>query len=76
MQKINLDIYISKSEILKIFFELYPTNNNKKEFNNKLIYVRKRESPNSDITGIIYSRPLRLSRYQIFPFNRPEYRPK
>lgn len=74
-EKINLNDYVSKSEILKIFFELYPTENNEKEYKNELIYIRKRESSDDDNKGIIYERPLRLSRYQIFPYGRPGFRP-
>jgi hypothetical protein len=71
--KIDIIEYKNKSDIIKIFFEAFPLEDeSKRYYKNEIVYIRKRDG-NYDETyssGIVYSRELGLSRPQILYFNR------
>ena len=71
--KIDIIEYKNKSDIIKIFFEAFPLEDeSKRYYKNEIEYIRKRDG-NYDETyssGIVYSRELGLSRPQILYFNR------
>ena len=76
---INLEEYKNSSNILKTFFKVFQTEENEittTTITNKLIFSRKREFNNDDERKcIVFSRPLRLSRYQIYPGPGEGFRP-
>ena len=72
-EKIDINEYRNKSDIINTFFETFPLEDEKKRYyKNEIIYIRERDgNKDENITsGIAYSREIRLSRPQILYFNR------
>ena len=75
---INIEEYKNSSNILKTFFQVFQSEENEiiSITKNKLIFARKREFTNEDESKyFIFSRPLGLSRYQIYPGPGEGFRP-
>ena len=75
---INIEEYKNSSNILKTFFQVFQSEENEiiSITINKLIFARKREFTNEDESKyFIFSRPLGLSRYQIYPGPGEGFRP-
>ena len=66
---IDIDEYITKSNIINIFFNSFPIEQNKKYFKNRQILVRKRGAYENEKVGNIYVRPLRISRNKLLRYN-------
>ena len=66
---INIKDYKNKSKIIKVFFDTFPIEEEKKNFKNKQILVRKRGSFKNEKFGNIYVRELRVSRNKLLPYN-------
>ena len=69
--KIDINEYRNKSDIINAFFEAYPLeDHSKRYYKNELVYIRKRNENSDEYnTGIVYSRELGLSRPQMLYFN-------
>ena len=67
----NIDIeeYRNKSNIINIFFNSFPIEQNKKYFSNRQILIRKRGTYENEKVGNIYVRPLRISRNNLLRYN-------
>ena len=57
------------SKIIKVFFDTFPIDDEKKNYKNKQILVRKRGSFGNEKNGNILVRELRVSRNKLLPYN-------
>ena len=71
-EKIDINEYRNKSDIINSFFEAFPLEDEKKRYyKNEIIYIRQSDGNDENNTsGIAYSRELGLSRPLILYFNR------
>ena len=67
---VDINEYRKKSNIINCFFNCFPLDDDKTIYENKSIYIRKRNDDNKNANGLVYSRELRRSRYEDLSWNR------